>query len=57
MEQKELFNGLLEILNNKLIILHDKREENPQNTLRALWHNAYGSRVLTNPDYIVPPIR
>jgi release factor glutamine methyltransferase len=25
--------------------LHDKREENPQNTLRALWHNAYGSRV------------
>lgn len=45
MEQKKLFDKLLEILKTKLIILHDKREENPQNTLSALWHNAYGSRV------------
>lgn len=45
MEQEKLFNDLLEILKNKLICLHDKSEENPQNTLRALWHSAYGSHV------------
>lgn len=45
MEQKKLFEDLLDILKKKLIIMHDKREENPQNTLRALWHNAHGNRV------------
>lgn len=45
MKQKELFDNLLEILEKKLIVLNDKREENPQNTLRALWHKANGSRL------------
>ncbi len=45
MEQKKKFNELLEILEKKLIVLQDKSEENPQNTLLALWHSAHGNKV------------
>lgn len=45
MEQKKLFNDLLKKLENELIILQDKSEENAENTLRALWHFASGNRI------------
>lgn len=45
MEQKILYDELLEVLKNKLVVLHDKHEENPHNTLQALWHHANGNRV------------
>jgi len=45
MEQLKIFNDLLEELEGKLIILHDKSEENAKNTLQALWHAAYGNKV------------
>ena len=45
MEQKKLFNDLLKKLENELIILQDKSEENAENTLRALWHFASGNKV------------
>lgn len=45
MEQKKLFDDLLKELENKLIVLHDKQEENPRNTLSALWHTTIGNRV------------
>jgi release factor glutamine methyltransferase len=45
MEQKKLFNNLLEKLEESLFVLPDKREENAKNTLCALWHFAYGNRV------------
>jgi len=45
MEQKQLYIQCLEILENNLIILPDKSEENADNTLRALWHLASGVKV------------
>jgi len=45
MEQKQLFSDLLQRLEKDLIVLSDKSEENADNTLRALWHTAYGTKV------------
>ncbi len=45
MEQPKLFSLLLEKLNAELVILPDKNEENPNNTLRALWHLSFGNRI------------
>jgi release factor glutamine methyltransferase len=45
MEQQQIFDDLLKILKKDLQILPDKSEENPENTLRALWLLANGIRV------------
>ncbi len=45
MGQQKLFNDLLEILEKDLIVLNDKSEENPHNTLYALWHLATDNRL------------
>lgn len=45
MDQKKIFEDFLEELEQKLIVLHDKSEENAQNTLYALWHAACGNKV------------
>jgi release factor glutamine methyltransferase len=45
MEQTQLFDNLFRILDQDLIILPDKNEENADNTLRALWHLASGIRL------------
>ena len=45
MKQKILFDNLLKKIEKTMIILPDKSEENPENTLYALWHLANGNRV------------
>jgi release factor glutamine methyltransferase len=45
MELKILFDNLIKILEEDLIILPDKSEENVENTLRALWHFANGNPI------------
>lgn len=40
-----MFYDFLERLENKLVVLPDKSEENAQNTLKALWHTASSNRV------------
>jgi len=45
MEQENLFYDLLQQLEKELIIFPDKKEENANNTLRSLWHLAYGIHI------------
>ncbi len=45
MQQKKIYEDFLEELKKDLIILPDKNEENPHNTLSALWHYAAGNPV------------
>ena len=45
MSQENNFESLLKLLQKNISILPDKSEENPDNTLRALWHAAAGRRV------------
>jgi release factor glutamine methyltransferase len=45
MEKKKLFETLYNLLSKHLHVLPDKSEENPHNTLKALWHAASGHRV------------
>lgn len=45
MPQKYIYNELILKIESKLSIIPDKREENVENTLRALWHTAAGNRV------------
>lgn len=45
MQQQKIYDNLLAELQSRLSILPDKQEENPQNTLGALWHTASGNRV------------
>lgn len=45
MPQKAIFQKLLIKIEGKLNILMDKSEENPHNTLCALWQTAAGNRV------------
>jgi release factor glutamine methyltransferase len=42
MNQEELFNGILQDLENRLHLLEDKPEETPGSTLKALWLMASG---------------
>lgn len=45
MPQKEIFNNLLDKLDNQLSVLTDKSEENAYNTLCALWHKAANNKL------------
>lgn len=45
MPQQKTFETMLSLLTKDLSILPDKSEENPDNTLRALWHAAAGHPV------------
>jgi release factor glutamine methyltransferase len=45
MEQETLFNNLLQKLEKELVIFQDKKEENANNTLRALWNFAQGTQI------------
>ncbi|HEY5367835.1 MAG TPA: HemK family protein methyltransferase [Hanamia sp.] len=45
MQQKKIYEGLLEMLKKELFILPDKKEENAHNTISALWHYAAGNPV------------
>ncbi len=40
--QKQLWNDLLGMLEQDLVVLPDKPEETPESTLRALWWTTYG---------------
>lgn len=42
MKQEKIFSELLNVLSQHLKVLPDKSEENPRNTLCALWHKASG---------------
>lgn len=45
MSQNNIFKNILGVLQKELSILPDKSEENPNNTLCALWHAAAGHLV------------
>lgn len=45
MIQEKIFANLLQLLAQHLKVLPDKSEENPRNTLCALWHKASGQSV------------
>ena len=45
MIQEEIFSNLLAVLVKNLKVLPDKSEENPRNTLKALWLKASGQSV------------
>ncbi len=45
MSQENIFQNILSLLKKELSILPDKSEENPDNTLSALWHAAAGHLV------------
>jgi release factor glutamine methyltransferase len=45
MKQEHIYNSLLQLLVKDLMILPDKDEETPDNTLRALWHFANSQRL------------
>lgn len=45
MIQENIFSNLLQLLAQHLKVLPDKSEENPHNTLCALWHKASGQSV------------
>jgi release factor glutamine methyltransferase len=56
MPQKAIFQELLLKIEGKLHILIDKSEENPHNTLCALWQTAAGNRVsaISSANYELP---